>query len=331
MIFFINKLLSISTIMNNFTNELCNALKEAFFKKEFSIKFLFNKDRIKNIFCGTEDYLIKIQNIIKKKKKINEMTIQEMEDFLKFNENKRNYLLIFELKRSNLEIELKKKIIFDILFFIIGKNKNLNIIKNIKLNNPDKYLDKPIKTSMCKKIISNYSSNSDDIKNFLISRYKIRYKNYYLTTFSLLYARIFSKVIQHEKLDNYQLLFKNIIKYFNFNKSLFCNLFSFMYDIPKFTEYSSNNEQTKIFRANFKIMSRKNNNDLHFIPHFLYINNNIYLLYYPEKVTFITKHYLFLNKNYNYFWDKKKENFIDKNKYYTKYNCNPSIIILSKC
>ena len=238
--------------MNNFTTELCSALIEAIFKKEFIIKFLLNKNRIKNILYGKEDYLIKIQEIVKKKININKLTIQEIEDYINLNENRKYIFLIIELKKCKLELELKKKIIFDVLNYIIGPKKNLNIIKNIKLSNPDTYLDEPFNKLICKKIISSYSSNSDDIRSFLKSRYKINCKNYYLSTFSLLYARIFSKVIENEKLDNYQLIFKNIIKYFKFNKSLFCNLFSFIYDIPKFTEYSTNNEKIKIFTSNLK-------------------------------------------------------------------------------
>ena len=331
MIFLFRKLfICCYKVMNNFTTELCNALIEALFKNEFIIKFLLNNNRIKNILCGTEDYLIKIQNIIKKKININKLTIQEIEDYINLNENRKYIFLIIELKKCKLELELKKKIIFDVLYYIIGPNKNLNIIKNLKLSNPDKYLDKPFDTLICKKIISNYSSNSDDIRNFLKSRYKIRYKNYYLSTFSLFYARIFSKVNQFEKLDNYQLLFKNILKYFNFNKSLFCNLFSFIYDIPKFTEYTLNSKKIKIFTSNFEMKSISDNNNFYFIPYFMYINNNIYLIYHPEKVTFVTDNYLFLNKNYNYFWDEKKENFITLNEYYELNNCRPDIMILGK-
>ena len=76
--------------------------------------------------------------------------------------------------------------------------------------------------------------------------------------------------------------------------------------------------------------SINNNNNFYFIPYFMYINKNIYLINHPEKVTFVTENYLFLNKNYNYFWDDKKENFISVNEYYELNNCRPDIKILGK-
>ena len=62
-----------------------------------------NKNRIKNILYGTEDYLIKIQEIVKKKININKLTIKEIEDYINLNENRKYIFLIIELKKCNLE------------------------------------------------------------------------------------------------------------------------------------------------------------------------------------------------------------------------------------